>query len=343
MTERKLASIQRIVSIRPIEGADAIEVARVLNWDIVVKKNEFTAGEFVVYFEIDSWIPTQYAPFLSKGKEPRVYEGVSGERLRTIKLRGQISQGLILPISAVLANQFIVEDWEGHDLTEFLGIKKWEAPIPAQLAGRVRGNFPMRIAKTDQERIQNLTKLFETGELQKHTYEITEKCEGSSDTMYILDGVFGVCSRNLDLTETEDNTFWQVARSYPFEEKLREFGQDVAIQGELIGPGVQDNIYGLQTHQFRLFTVQLPNEGGREMLPKERRAFAERFGFLHAPVIETEWSFEGKTIDDVIAMATGQTAITSEKKQLREGLVFKSNDSKLSFKSISNEYLAKQG
>jgi len=102
MTERKLASIQKIVSISPIEGADAIEVARVLNWDIVVKKGEFSVGDLATYFEIDSFIPTALAPFLTKpGHFPKTYNSAEGEKLRTIRLRGALSQGLLLPLSAI--------------------------------------------------------------------------------------------------------------------------------------------------------------------------------------------------------------------------------------------------
>jgi RNA ligase (TIGR02306 family) len=335
---RKMATVQQIVSISPIEGADAIEVARVLNWDIVVKKGEFAVGQMAVYFEIDSWIPSSIAPFLTKpGHFPRSYNGVEGEKLRTIKLRGQISQGLLLPVPSYLASP----ENEGGDLTEVLNIQKWEAPISAQLAGQARGNFPARIAKTDQERIQNMTRAFANGTLQAEVYEVTEKCEGSSMTVYVLTDEFGVCSRNLDLKETEGNTFWDLARSQGMKEKLRAFGQDVAIQGEAIGPGIQDNIYKLDKHEFRLFDVQLPNEGGRYLDPDERAEFAAKYGFVEAPLIDANWGFGDKSIDDVIKMADGQSVINPKTK--REGLVFKAKSRKrFTWKAISNEYLRKQ-
>lgn len=334
---RKLATIQRIVSISPIEGADAIEVARVLNWDIVVKKGEFTVGDLATYFEIDSFIPTALAPFLTKpGHFPKTYNGVEGEKLRTIRLRGQVSQGLLLPYA--ICGKICAED---EDVTDVLGIQKWEAPISAQLAGQAKGNFPTRIAKTDQERIQNMTRDYARGTLQAEVYEVQEKCEGSSCTIYVLDTEFGVASRNLDLKETEGNTFWDLARATDAEAKLREFGQDIAVQGEAIGPGIQDNIYKLDKHQFRLFDVQLPNEGGRYMEPDERRAFAAKYGFLEAPLINANWVFDSLTIDDVIKMADGPSLINPKTK--REGLVFKAKSRKrYTWKAISNEYLRKQ-
>jgi len=159
MTERKLASIRKITDIQPIEGADFIQVATVDGWKVVVKRGEFNVGDLAVYLEIDSWVPHELAPFLSNGKEPRDYNGVKGERLRTIKLRGQVSQGLLLNLDDDVVYGALLgsNDWfEGQDHTEQLGIQKWEAPIPAQLAGKAKGNFPTGlIPKTDQERIQN--------------------------------------------------------------------------------------------------------------------------------------------------------------------------------------------
>jgi hypothetical protein len=98
---RKLATVRKIDEIRPIAGADAIEAAVVGGWTVVVKRGEYTAGDLAVYLEIDSWVPTELASFLSKGGEPREFNGVRGERLRSIKLKGQISQGLLLPMSVL--------------------------------------------------------------------------------------------------------------------------------------------------------------------------------------------------------------------------------------------------
>ncbi len=193
MTEikRKLVSIQKIEEIKPIEGADAIEAYRVLGWWVVDKKDNHKVGDLVVYFEIDSWIPHNLAPFLSKGQEPREYNGVKGERLRTIRLRGQISQGLILKLDILDTfgiraenpqvpgdivwfgpNDTSVSLVEGYNLTEFLNIQKWEAPFPAQLQGQAKGTFPTSLVpKTDQERIQNCF-----GDIQKKAKRfLTEK------------------------------------------------------------------------------------------------------------------------------------------------------------------------
>ncbi len=215
MSIRKLASIKPITHIKPIEGADAIECAIVDGgWPVVVKKGEYQVGDAALYFEIDSWIPHEIAPFLSKGQEPREYNGVKGERLRTVRLRGQISQGLLLRLEDAFVNYDKNDPIEyGVDFSEQLNIQKWEAPIPAQLQGTMKGNFPDFIPRTDQERCQNLHKeIFE--EHKDDSYEVTLKLDGSSMTVYINDGEIGVCSRNIDLIETEGNTFWKVAREY---------------------------------------------------------------------------------------------------------------------------------
>lgn len=331
MTIRKLASIAEITYIKPIEGADAIECAIVNGgWPVVVKKGEYQVGDVAIYLEIDSWVPHELAPFLSKGQDPREYNGVKGERLRTVKLRGQISQGLLLPIDLTFFRD------PGTDVTQTLGIQKWEPPIPAQLQGTMKSNFPHFIPKTDQERCQNLRKKFD--KYQSFTYEVTEKLEGTSLTCYLSDGEFNVCSRNLNLKETEGNTYWNVSRKYNIEEKLREFGYDnIAIQSEIVGPAIQNNIYELKEHQFFVFDVY-DIKTGKYFTPKERQEFCEKLEFQHAPVLET-LELQDKTIEDIILMADGFSQLNN--KVLREGIVFKSLCGTHHFKSISNKYLLK--
>jgi len=329
---RKLASIRRIDSIDPIVDADAIEVATVGGWKIVVKKGEFAVGDLAVYLEIDSWVPTELAPFLSKGKEPREFEGIKGERLRTIKLRGQLSQGLLLPL-----NKDTIEWNEGDDVTEYLGIVKWERPMNAQLAGMARGNFPSQIPKTDQERVQNLVGEIRAAFDIKSEFEITEKLEGSSMTVYLIDGVFGVCSRNLDLKETEGNAFWATARELDIEGKMREIPDgDWAIQGELIGPGIQGNIYNLSKPEFHVFDVY-NIKTGEYLKPVYRRELIQRMGLTHVPVIAIDKDLGVGTVDDILTWAEDKSRLNPN--QEREGIVFKQVNGGMTFKAISNRYL----
>jgi RNA ligase (TIGR02306 family) len=343
---RKLATIRKIDSIRPIEGADAIECAVIGGWVVVVKRGEFKQGDPAIYIEVDSWVPHTLAPFLSKGKEPREYEGVKGEKLRTVRLRGQLSQGLLLPVKAISGYENIVavEDTDGayipfavgDDVTEVLGIKKWEPVIPAQLAGLVKGNFPSRIPKTDQERCQNLVAEIADVRDMGLAFEVTEKLEGSSMTVYLIDGEFGVCSRNLDLKRDEGNTFWKVALETGLEEKLRSLGKDIAFQGELIGPGIQKNIYGLTKHELHIFDVY-DITAGAYLDPMSRRNLVEELGLRHVPLISP--AFALVTVEELLDVADGTSKLANTR---REGIVFKQNDGGMTFKAISNEYLIKQ-
>lgn len=338
---RKLATIRRIDAIRPIEGADAIECAVVGGWTVVVKKGEYEVGDLVVYCEIDSWIPNELAPFLSKGQEPREYNGVKGERLRTVKLRGQLSQGLLLPLVDLYGQlRGLNNHFDGQDVTENLGIQKWEAPIPAQLAGLVRGGFPTDVPKTDQERAQNLTAEIAQYVLDGDMWEITEKLDGSSCTYYLdLDDDFHVCSRNLDLAYDETNTLWKVAIKNDIENKLRSLGgQGVALQGELIGEGIQKNRYGIKGQEFYLFDVYAVKEQ-KYLCPEDRRALAEELSIKHVPVTVEEFVIE-QTVEQLLQMAEAKSELNVCE---REGIVFKHRDGQISFKAISNKFLLKGG
>lgn len=330
---RKMATVRKIDAINPIEGADAIECATVGGWKVVIRKGEFRAGDLAVYCEIDSWIPTEIAPFLSKGKEPREFEGVKGERLKTVKLRGQLSQGLLLPRYTVLDK--VGEISEGMDVSELLGIQKWEMPIPAQLAGEVQGAFPSQIPRTDQERCQNLVSEIDGAIADETVFEVTEKLEGSSMTCYLIDGEFGVCSRNLDLKRNENNSFWAAAITQDIEAKMREMAGDFAIQGELVGPGIQGNIYGLKAVDFYVFDVYSVASGAY-LTPPDRRQLIARMGLKSVPVIYERYMNE-HLVDGLLKMAEGKSVLNPSAE--REGLVFKAVEGRFSFKAISNRYL----
>ena len=331
-----MASIRRIDDIVPIEGADAIECAVLGGWKVVVKKGEFIVGDLAVYCEIDSWIPTELAPFLSKGKEPREYEGIKGERLRTVKLRGQLSQGLLLPLEPTCAN-IESELFEGLDVSVPLNIVKWEAPVNAQLAGQVKGNFPSSIPKTDQERVQNLTKEIKAAFDNNLLFELTEKLEGSSMTCYLIEQEFGVCSRNLDLKRNDDNTLWKVAIEDKIELKMRIAGLDNhAIQGELVGPGIQGNIYKLSKPMFFVFDIYDIKKGAY-MNPVERQAMIKVLQLNHVPVLTNDKDLGIGTVDELLVWAEGKSFLNG--KQEREGIVFKQIDGGMTFKAISNKYL----
>jgi len=359
-TERKLASIRKVSSIQPIEGADAIEIAVVDGWKVVTKKGEYVPGSLCIYCEIDSFLPIKEEfEFLRKSSYKKMGDQ-EGFRLRTIKLRGQVSQGLLLPLTTfqsfgyrlspnllnenyaiepdrvVISPSDMIELSEGSDVTEVLGIVKYEPPIPAELSGKVKGNFPSFLRKTDEERVQNITK--EYGEYcyqSKHQFYVTEKLDGSSSTFYFNNGEFGVCSRNLELLETEGNTFWKVARELDLENKLRNYGINVSLQGELIGEGVQGNPYKLKGQTVKFFNAF-------DIDKQERMSLG---GFLKimddldldfVPFLDMNFLLP-RSIDGMLEYAEGKSKLNYETE--REGVVVRSMDTKISFKAISNKFL----
>lgn len=341
---RKLASIRKIANILPIEGADAIEVAVVDGWKVVVKKGEYNIGDSAIYLEIDSWVPHTLAPFLSKGQEPREYNGVRGERLRTVKLRGQVSQGLLLKywdfpeVVTAFHKTRIVDPNDtdrNFDVTELLGIQKWEPEIPAQLAGQVRGVFPTHlIPKTDQERIQNcFPEIEDKGAV---TYEVTMKLDGTSCTIFRWENELRVCSRNLELKVNDEN------KGNTFVAMALEIGNNIpegfAFQGEVMGEGIQGNREGVKGHRFFVFDI-FDIQKHEYLSPVNRRDVCNKLAIELVPVIGTDWKAPN-SVEEGLTIAEGP----SINHKIREGLVWKCNeDSSFSFKAISNKFLLKGG
>lgn len=339
--ERALATIRTIDKMLPHTNADKLEIAMIGGWQVVTGKDQFKEGDYVIFCEIDSWIPTKIAPFLTKpGHYPKVFNGIEGERLKTIKLRGELSQGLILPVP-----QDLMEDGSispGDDITEWLGITKWEPPIAAHLAGTVKGNFPHFLHKTDQERIQNLTRDFEQWCTEEMPWEVTEKLDGSSMTVYIKDGEFGVCSRNLELKDEGNNTYWNLAKQLELMEKLQKTGRNLALQGELIGAGVQKNPYGLEGQEFHIYDI-FDIDKQEYLGPNERLMLANDLELDHVPVLDNMRVLAPEmTVGLILAAAEGKTQVVWKSTAEREGLVFKRCDGRRSFKAISNKFLLKQ-
>jgi hypothetical protein len=355
---RKLASVQRISELKPIrfinkdtgleEVAENIQLAVVRGWSCVVLKSEFKeAGEFCAYIEIDSVIPrASWNTHLQKDKPDAPI------RLRTMKLCKQLSQGLALPLHSVFGatgEEVLPNDgirlfyhspdkyddfYLGDDITELLGVIKYEVPMSPQLRGIAKGNFPSFLIKTDQERLQNIPEILN----RKLIYEVTEKIEGMSQSIYKKDGEIGVCSRNIDLKKTEDSVFWKAALKSGIIDKLCEYNQDfIAFQGELVGPGVEGNVYGLKEYDFYLYDIYDIREG-RYFRPEERWEFAEKIGVKHVPIIHHS-ATALSTVEKVLVDAEGISKLADVQ---REGLVYKAHTEDISWKAISNKYLLKK-
>lgn len=259
--------------------------------------------------------------------------------------------------------QNLVELVEGLDVTEFLGIQKWEAPVPTQLQGQAAGTFPTSlIPKTDQERIQNCfgeiqkrAKRFATEKIwnaetqtleerpvvvpedfEEPTYEVTMKLDGSSCTIFRWEGELRVCSRNLELKineENKDNTF--VAMALKIGDRIPD---GLAFQGELMGPGIQGNREGFTEHKFFVFDV-FDIQKHEYLSAYPRRLKCQDHGLEYVPILGHAWKAP-TSVEGGLALAEGP----SINHKIREGLVWKCNeDPSFSFKTISNQFLLKGG
>lgn len=334
---RKLASIQKIKALDPIEGADAIEKATVLGWQLVVKKGEFQVGDLIVYCEIDSLMPEKPAFEFLKAR---------GMRIRTVRLRGQISQGICFPLSVLPADFEVTED---ADCTDVLGITKYEPPMPACLSGVAKGKFPSFIPKTDETRVQILQDVLD--KFKGIKCYITEKLDGSSTTYYVKDNEFGVCSRNLELVEDAENSLWKIAREMDIEAKLRSLGKNIAIQGELIGEGIQSNKLNLKGQTIRFFNA-FDIDAYEHLDFSDFNELLQQLDLPLVPVLSLDYELEND-IDAIIRRATIKSQFLKD--VWAEGIVIRPygndtsasnenwNAGRFSFKAINPEFLLKYG
>jgi RNA ligase (TIGR02306 family) len=267
----KLASIQIIGNIKNHDNADALEIVEILGWQTVVKKGIHKEGDKIVFITIDTIVPRcQWSEFLVDQKNPD-----KPIRLKNIKLRGEYSSGLVLPLSE-FPTSFELYD-EGSDVTELLGIQKYIKEIPANLSGETLGDFPTNIiSKTDEDNGLNDPNLVEKVLTQDPHITITQKLDGSSITIIVEDGVLTqVCTRNLSKKETENNTFWKAARKLKIPENWTG-----TIQGELCGNGIQRN--QLKLEGIKVFVFQV-SHNGKYMTYEEMKDFCENV--LHCNIV----------------------------------------------------------
>jgi RNA ligase (TIGR02306 family) len=411
--ERKLATVRRIAKIEPIEGADRIVKATIDGWELVTQKDNYKVGDLCVYFEIDSFLPVREEfEFLRKGCFKSTTNLGDGFRIKTIKLKGQISQGLSLPLKDVFGRQdeggFFFYNGEnkiyaeeGTDVTEYCRVQKYEKPLPKEGGGganmgRAKANFPDFIPKTDQDRVQNclgaikkwiyygepvvteLTDLetvrsleagnyigsaerhyFKSGDMwfvreytrnddetiaKRRVFETTMKLDGSSMTVYHNDGRYGVCSRNLEVRRDTENVFWKTVLATDILPSMVRDGRNLAIQGELMGPGVQGNREKFEDHKFFVFDIYDIDQKRyltsleRETLMSQVESDPNNNAFNHVPLVWSGFAVitEETSVSDLLAMVE----IKSINHDIAEGVVFKSVvDGSKSFKVINNKYL----
>lgn len=339
---RKLASIQTVKYVKPIPDADSIETVGVLGWEVVSKKGEFKPNDLCVFFEIDSLLPEiPEFEFLRKGCWN---DNLKKYRLKTVKLRKQLSQGLALPTSVfpILAGLTA-----GADVTDLLGVEKYEPPIPAQIAGDAR-SFNWPISKTDEVRVQLDDEYGFIERLTGESYYISLKLDGTSTTFLIdpKDETYHVCGRNYSYKENGSHNFWALSDKYKIEQGLRDYwnkGRRIALQAECVGPGIQKNPLGLSAHDLFVFNVvDIPTN--TKLCLEESLEITNQLGLKFVPIVDKGSSF-GYTKTDLLEMARGKykTHFPSAKdSQDREGIVIRSFCGEVSFKAINNDFLLKE-
>lgn len=336
---RKLATVDIITDIKPIPGADRIEAATVRSWESVIGKGQFQIGDTVIYIESDAFLPIEERfEFLRKSCYATMGDK-EGFRLRIVKLKKQISHGLIIPLDP----EEFPDAQIGDDLTEALGIVLFEKPIPEELKGKIKGYRPHYLPDTGLERIQNLTNLYE--DLKQHSYFLTEKLNGWSCQSYLYNGLFGICSRNMDFILSESNVWVNTVKKLGIEEKLRNLGRNLAIQGELVGPGIEGNYYELDEIEYYVYNVFDIDTQQSLSVDVQEYLIKKTLNLQYVPIVNRASNYLQTiicTFENVVTWADG-VSFLCRKSVNREGLVFRStSNADVAFKVISNKYLLKQ-
>jgi hypothetical protein len=369
---RKLASIQKINSISPIEGADRIEVANMENlaWNCVVKKGEVNIGDLVVYFECDSILPEK--PEFEFLRDVKF-------RVKIRKYKKQVSEGLILPISIVPKD---IKTEVGMDLTSALLVRKHDPQLKEEndlvkqstkrtnrvhkfmmnfnwyrwiyfKMNSVDVEWPVDLVgpKTDEERIQTCAKIL-MDYFDKEWY-ICEKIDGQSGSFFtyykkvwgFLKKEFGVCSRNIFLKTKENNNYWKVAEKYRLSENLKKLPYRLSIQGEICGIGIQSNKYKLEGLDFFVFNIIV---GGKRLPLNEMQEVCVTLGLKTVPVINESFvpsiNIKSQEIKDVVQfmveLSKGNSKLFNRN---REGIVIRlKSNPKISFKVINPNFLLEE-
>lgn len=341
---RNLVSVQQVNGVVPIPDADKIEVVEVLGWKLVVKKGEFKPGDKVVYFEVDSFLPVEEKyEFLRASSFKRHPVLGEGFLIKTIKLRGQISQGLALSLESLGIDDMPI----GTDMTEKLRVRKWEPIETVSDFGVMRSGLPDGVSETDETRIQSIYEKVMPEFKNLHFY-ITTKIDGTSITMYRKNGVFGCCSHKNEILNTAPSFIWDYAIKHNIEQKMVESRLDnYAIQGEMAGPGIQKNRLNLIKPEWYVFTI-IDLSSGRRLDLVSMRDICKRMRINMVPVEQTGYDLGNQfpTLDSLLERAKGKYSSGKNK----EGIVIrptvplysKAVGGWLSFKVLNNDYLLKE-
>lgn len=341
---RNLVTIQKIAGILPIEGADAIELVQIMGWQCVSKKDEFKQNDLCVYFEVDSFLPVDDARYeFLKASSYRKNDFMGeGLRIKTMRFRGALSQGLALPLARFNELDTVSV---GEDVTERLGVRKWEIPEVQGSAGKQIGNKPFGIPTTDETRVQSITEILD--EFKGKPYYITTKMDGTSCTVYCKDGIVGVCGRNFEYADDDTCSMWNYIHKNEIDKRLIAYGKNIAVQGEFCGEGIQKNPLNLKEPKLFIFDVMLI-EGGGYLIKfglDGIKKICEELELEPVPVEEVGESFN-YTLEELLEKSKG----TYLSGRLKEGIVVRTREysqstelqQKMSFKVINNDFLLKE-
>lgn len=343
---RKLASIQRIWKIEPIEGADKIELAFVLGWQCVVNKGQFKPMDLAVYFEIDSFLPIrdefEFLRISSYRKNDILGEGF---RLKTMRFRGQISQGLLLPLGQF--NELDTYSEIGTDVSEALGVRKWEVEEKITTGGTIIGELPIDVPHTDETRVQAEPELI--ADFKGLDYYISTKMDGSSHSISIDEDGFHVTGHNYEYKNDGKSAFYELINSRGIEAKLMDYYKNnnlsmITIQGELCAPGIQKNRLRLTKPEWYVFTIRV---NGNRVGLKQMQEICKALDLLTVPIEEVGNDLPSKypTVEALLERADGEYPNGGKK----EGIVIRPVEpvycerisAALSMKVVSNKYLIK--
>jgi RNA ligase (TIGR02306 family) len=342
---RKLATIQEVLDVKSIEGADTIELVLIKGWQCVAKKGEFKGGDKCVYFEVDSYLPVddeRYELLRRTSYRKNEFMG-EGFRIKTISMRGEISQGLALPVKVFPE---ITGNIVGADVTSLLRVRKWELPEQVGNAGIDIGDKPYNIPTTDETRLQSMPEFLQ--EFKGKPYYITTKMDGTSCTIYMKDGKVGVCGRNKEYKEdVKSCSMWAWVHKKGLAKRLLELNEEIAIQGEFCGQGIQKNPLRLSEPNLFVFDiVKLDNERARPKAGLEKlQDYCQKLEIDAVPIEEVGESFD-YTLEELLEKAKGSYPSGI----VKEGIVVRAKNfshnpilnHKMSFKVINNDFLKKQ-
>jgi RNA ligase (TIGR02306 family) len=319
--------------ITPIPDSDFLETAHIMGWQCVVKKGEFCVQDLGVYFEVDSFLPEhQRYEFLRTSSYRDNEDNGKGFRIRTMRMRGQLSQGLFLPFAGFpeLAGYN-----EGDDVTEQLQVKKWYIPETSTPGGTIIGDRPHGIPASDEIRLQSALELLE--QLHDKPYYITTKLDGTSGIVYYIDGKIGCCSRNKEIKDEENALYWTPVYKYGLKEKLAALGRNLVLTGEICGPGIQKNKLRIPTIEWSVFDVK-DWDSGKYLPYDEACELCAGLGLSVVPLEERGDRF-AYSLEVLLEKAKGKYPSGLDK----EGIVIRSSlaPKAISFKVLNNDALLK--